>query len=722
MDRARARVAADALLAGALAGAVAGGLLGGVVVGTVAGPALPAGAAGCTARPWLDRRLGVEPRVSALLACLTLPEKVSQLYGVAPPPSSGPVGYVPGISRLGVPPLRLSDGPLGLRDSVRAAVRRPATALPAGVALAAAFDPSLALRHGALLGDEARARGVDVLYGPGLNTVRVPQAGRDFEYLGEDPYLAARLAAQIVQGVQGAGIAAQVKHFALNDQERDRDTTSSEADERTMREIYLPPFEAAVRTGGAWSVMCATNLVNGVHACEDPALLQGVLRADWGFDGVVGSDYQATHSAGPSLAAGLDQSFTLLQWGRYYDQLVTLVRQGQVPGGQVDAAARRVLRLRVRVGQFDARPAPPPVDVAGHAATARRVAQESAVLLKNTGVLPLSPAATRSIAVVGPHAASVDAGGGSSRVVPYSTVTAVDGLRARLGAGTTVTTADGSDVAAAVALARAADVAVVVVGDQAQEGVDRPGLALPGAQDQLVASVAAANPRTVVVLQTGAPVTMPWLAGVPAVLETWYPGEQAGAALAALLVGDVAPSGKLPVTFPTDGAHTPTSAPPRYPAVAGVYRYTERLQVGYRWYDAQGRAPLFPFGFGLSYTTFDLHGARVTSPPGILPVQVSVDVTDTGSRPGTDVVQAYVQMPVAAGEPPHQLKAFARVTLAPGQTRRVTLTLDARAFSVWDVAAHGWVVPPGTHQVLVGDSSRSLLPGLPVALTARLVA
>ena len=512
---------------------------------------------------------------------MNLTDKVRELYGVAPPAGSGAVGYVPGNASLGIPPLILSDGPAGVRDRGKAVRKRPATALPAPVGLAASFDPALARDCGALLGREARARGVSVLYAPAINVVRVPLGGRNFEYLGEDPYLVSQLVTPEITGIQSQHVAAQVKHFALNNQENDRSTAGSNAPERVIREIYLPGWQAAVQRGHVWSVMCANNKVNGTFACENSVLLRDILRKEWRFGGLVGSDYAATHSAATALAAGLDQSFTLRNWGAYYRDLPQLVRSGTVSAALVDEATRRVLTLMFRVGLFDALPRAPSTNPSTDGAFARKAAEEAAVLLKNAGhTLPLDPARYPSLAVVGPYANEpLTGGGGSSHVKPYYSVSPLAGLRSRLGPRTNVTFTDGSDLAAATAAARTAAAAVVVVGDEEREGADRVNLTLPSNQDRLVAAVAAANPKTVVVLQTGGPVAMPWLSNVPAVLETWYPGEEDGNALAALLVGDVNPSGKLP--SPTrPRCHRTPRTPPR--AIRPVPTDTT-TQKGCRW-------------------------------------------------------------------------------------------------------------------------------------------
>lgn len=682
-------------------------------VGAVLGLALGVGSASThpAGRPWLTVTRPLDQRVDGLLAAMTLPEKAQLLYGVEHPTGGYSVGYVRGVPRLGIPPLVLSDGPAGVKDTGDAPSQRPATALPAPAALAASFDPELARQYGSVLGHEATTRGVDVLYGPAINIVRVPQGGRNFEYLGEDPVLTSQLASAEVAGIQSWRIAAQVKHFALNNQENGRHDTSSDADERTMREIYLPAWRAtATGAGRAWSLMCANNLVDGTYACENDTLLNGIVKGEWGYDGVVGSDYAAVPSATGAAAGGLDQDFTLRDWGEWYSMLPDLVQRGVVPVSEVDDHARRVLTMMFRIGMFDHKPPAPPVDQSADGAVAREAAEESTVLLKNSGeLLPLDPAKTHSIAVVGRYAGTaLTGGGGSSRVTPYYSVSPVAGIQKRAGAGVKVTTADGSDPSAAAALASAADVAVVVVNDVETEGADRADIGLPDDQDALVDAVAAANPHTVVVLDTGSAVTMPWLDSVPSVLQAWYPGEEGGTALAAILFGDVDPSGKLPVTFPTDAAQSPTAGPPRYPAEHGRYLYSEGLDVGYRGYDAAGSTPLFPFGYGLSYTTFAYSGLSVGTFASDGSVDVRATVTNTGTRPGTDVAQLYLGCPPAAGEPPRSLKTFERVTLGAGASRQLTFHLSRGDFQTWDVRAHAWGVGPGDYTVWVGDSSRDL--------------
>lgn len=674
-------------------------------------------------RPWLNTAEPLEQRVSQLLAALTLKEKTSLMYGVKPPASSKPVGYVPWVPRLGVPPLVLSDGPVGLRDSGRAVNPRPATALPASVSLSASFDPTLARGYGSLLGAEALSRGVDVLYGPAMNIVRVPLGGRDFEYFSEDPLLTAAIAVPYVEGVQRQRVAAQVKHFALNNQENARHGASSNADERTMREIYLPAWRAAVQDGHAWSLMCANNPVNGTYSCQNDMLLRQVLDGEWRFDGMVGSDYAATHSAVASVRAGLDQSFTLRDWGAYYRDLPGLVAAGTLSTKDIDARVRRILRTMFRIGLFDGPRPQPKIDVAAHGRFARAAAEEGTVLLRNDArLLPLDATGLKNVAVIGPYASQAHpGGGGSSSVRPFYTVSPAAGIAARVGAGVQVRTDDGSDPARAAELARTADVAVVVVGDTAEEGSDRTSMDLPGDQNALISAVVGANPRSVVVLDTGAPVTMPWLSRVSSLVEAWYPGEEDGNALAAVLFGDVDASGRLPVTFPVSASQSPSMGKPRYPAGLNGYEYTEGLKVGYRGFDALGRVPLFPFGYGLSYTTFNFSALTVspTSTDGTVPIRVTFTVTNSGTRAGIAIPQAYVGFPASAGEPPHQLAAFRRVPLARGASQRVTLTVPASALSYWNTPTHRATPANGRYSVSVGSSSRDLPLSASVSVSVR---
>jgi beta-glucosidase len=660
-----------------------------------------ASTAAADAQPWRDARQPPDRRAAELIAAMTLDEKISQLHLQ---PDAEHQRYVPAIPRLGVPGFRIANGPAGMGPADDKP-QKPATALPATMALASTFDTGLARRYGRLIGSETRALAHNVSEAPDINIARVPRNGRTFEGMGEDPFLAGALAAADIRGIQENGTIAEVKHYAANNQETNRHNVDEHIDERTLNEIYLPHFEQSVTEGRAGSVMCAFPKINGVFVCENPALLQDKLRGEWGFKGFVQSDWGAAHSTVGSANAGMNLEMIDGTW--YGDKMKQAVLAGQVTERRVDELLLPRFRTMFAFGQFDHPPVLSPLPTARHDAAAKDFAERGMVLLRNEHAqLPLDDRAVRSIALIGPFATKAKTGGGgSSAVIPTSTVDPLPGLRQRV-PGATVTLDDGSDPARAAALAATADVSVVMVGDNETEGKDRPGLALDGNQDALVDAVAAANPRTVVVVKSGGPVLMPWASRVPAILQAWYPGQQDGAAVAGVLFGDVNPSAKLPITFPAADADTPANTAAQFPGVDGVAEYSEGLQVGYRWFDAQGRTPLFPFGHGLSYTTFAFSGLTVKNTGD--GATATFTVRNTGRRAGAEVAQLYLGFPAAAGEPPWQLKGFERVELAPGQARRVTIRLAARDFSVWDTGSHAWRPVPGGFTVQVGDSSRSL--------------
>jgi len=660
-----------------------------------------ASTAAAGAQPWRDARQSPDRRAAELIAAMTLDEKISQLHLQ---PDAEHQRYVPPIPRLGVPGFRIANGPAGMGPADDKP-QKPATALPATMALASTFDTDVARRYGRLIGSETRALAHNVSEAPDINIARVPRNGRTFEGMGEDPVLAGALAAADIRGIQENGTIAEVKHYAANNQETDRHSVDEHIDERTLNEIYLPHFEQSVTEGRAGSVMCAFPRINGVFVCENRALLQDKLRDEWGFRGFVQSDWGAAHSTVGSANAGMNLEMIDGTW--YGEKLKQAVLAGQVTEQRVDELLLPRFRTMFAFGQFDHPPVLSPLPTAQHDAAAKDFAERGMVLLRNEHAqLPLDDRAVRSIALIGPFATKAKTGGGgSSAVIPTSTVDPLPGLRQRV-PGAAVTLDDGSDPARAAALAGSADVSVVMVGDNETEGKDRPGLALDGNQDALVDAVAAANPHTVVVVKSGGPVLMPWAARVPAILQAWYPGQQDGAAVAGVLFGDVNPSAKLPITFPAAEADTPANTAAQFPGVNGVAEYSEGLQVGYRWFDAQGRTPLFPFGHGLSYTTFAFSGLTVRNTGD--GATATFTVRNTGRRAGAEVAQLYLGFPAAAGEPPRQLKGFERVELAPGQARRVTIRLDARDFSVWDTGRHAWRPVPGGFTVRVGDSSRSL--------------
>ncbi|MDE3068083.1 MAG: glycoside hydrolase family 3 C-terminal domain-containing protein [Verrucomicrobiota bacterium] len=663
-----------------------------------------AGATALHAKDW-------EARARALVGQMTLQEKIEELHGFR---DRAHQRYVPPIPRLHVPGLRIANGPAGVgpADDIH---QKPATALPAPISLAASWDVRLAQRYGVVIGREARDLTDGLLEGPDVNIARVPQNGRTFEAFGEDPYLVSQMAVAEIQGIQGQGVIANVKHYLANNQETDRFTVNEIVGERALREIYLPAFEASVKKGRVASIMAAYPKVNGAYCCQNAEFLDQVLKKEWGFQGFVTSDFGAVHSTVPSALAGLDLE---MPTGKYFGSaLEAAVKSGQVPMSVIDDKLVRRFRTMMQFGLFDHPLQPKPIPARKDGKEALRIAEEGMVLLKNAGdELPLDPAKLHRIAIFGPYAAkAMTGGGGSSHVVPLYTVDPVAGIERRAGAKVKTDLADGKDIDQAVALAKSADVAIVMVGDRETEGHDHP-LTLAGNQDQLVEAVAAANPHTVVVLRTGSAALMPWLDKVPAILEAWYPGEEDGHAVAAVLFGDVNPSGKLPLTFPKQLGDLPAHTPEQYPGVDGVAHYSEGIFVGYRHIDARDIEPLFPFGYGLSYTTFDYKNLRIVPSHVSLAddskaaVAVDLQITNTGKRAGEEVVELYVGLPStpAIPQPPRQLKAFAKVSLKPGQTRRVRLRLDAHSLACWNTAAHRWNILPGTYHIMAGASSRDI--------------
>jgi beta-glucosidase len=696
-----------------------------------------ASAAGrCGAHPWCDASLTPETRASLLLGALTQQEKVGllagdELFGVAGG-ADRHTGAENGVPRVGLPPVYYSDGPVGPRQG-------KATSLPSPMSVAASFDPSVAQRHGAVVGDEAKKKGNDVVFAPTVNIMRTPLGGRTFESFGEETLTHQKMGVAWLKGLQAQGVIGNVKHFALNNQEGkgspvsssvpigitegNRMTVNVVVDERTMREVYLPHFEAAVKEAGVGSVMCSYNRVAGQYACESEELLSRILRRDWGFKGYVLADYLASHGPQSSLNNGLDFE----PWpGIAYGPLPVnaLLASGRVSAATLDERIRNVLRTLFAGGFFDRdayRNDDGQIDAPAHAREAADLEASGITLLKNDGgVLPVT--AGRKVAVIGSDAAKFKSGGGSSNVAPSSVTTALDGIRARFGADRVVYD-DGSDAERAVSVAKAADVAVVVAADVSTEGADRPCLGLNcGANDQLdrdalIAAVAAAQPKTVAVLMTGGPVLTPWRDAVAGLVEAWYPGQEGGTAIARVLAGDVDPGGRLPVTFPKSEADLPTAGDPeKYPGTTETVKYKEGVLVGYRWFDAQKLEPAYAFGHGLSYTSFamrDLRAAPAAGKPTPMTTpqyDVSVAVKNTGSRPGIAVPQLYLTKPAPAGivQPPRQLAAFGKVALKPGETKRVTLTLTDRSFSFWDANEHAWRIQPGCYGVHVGSSSRDL--------------
>ena len=802
------------------------------------GPASAAGAAGARTSasdascPWLNQSLPISQRVSMLMSQMTLADKINEVTGAG---TSEPyVFYISAIPSLCIPAIGEEDGPVGVGDGLTGV-----TQMPAAVSLAATFDTSMATQYGQVIGAEEHAKGAMINLGPTINIDRDPRWGRSFEAYTEDPDLNSAMAVGFIDGVQSQGEMSMVKHYAVYNQETNRNTPADNAivSERAEHEIYLPGFWAATNVAKASSVMCSYSTINGVPACQNQYLIGETLDQRWGFPGFVTSDYGATHSTLQSADAGLDQEMPSAAY--YGSDLEAAVQAGEVSMATLDQMVSRILTEMFRFNEFNNPPTGSTstvVTTPAHQAVSQDVAEAGTVLLKNSGAtLPLAASGGGNIAVIGPAASAspIYTGGGSAYVTSTFHVTPLQGIQAAAGSGTSVSYTQGlptdtsltpipssaltpayaptgfggtytgtltapetgtyvlafenpcgcysavnlslngqellanpgtppvstysvgvnlvagqtytlqlsgggesanlswatpSDlapgIAQAVAAAKAAKTAVVVVSDDTEtEAADRPSLNLPSAQNELISAVAAANPHTVVVIDAGAPVVMPWISQVASVVDAWYPGESNGTALAAVLFGDVDPSGHLPVTFPVGLSQVPASTPAEFPGVNGQVLYSEGIDVGYRYYDANNETPLFPFGYGMSYTNFSYSNLRVTpgqvqngsSNPGATScgcngqggaqVQVSATVTNTGKVAGSDVAQLYLGDPAAAGEPPRQLKGFQKVTLQPGQSTTVRFSLNGHDLSYWDDTANGWVLPDGQYRVYVGDSS-----------------
>jgi beta-glucosidase len=709
------------------------------------GASRASGVDGSDARPWMDARRSPDERARLAVAAMTLDEKIALLHGpmalpfvgrdgvaVAVPAAAIPAaGYIPGLVRLGIPALYETDASVGVANPQGIRPGDLATALPASIALASTFDPSLAYAAGALVGEEAHAKGFNVLLGGGMNLTRDPRNGRNFEYLGEDPLLSGTLAGAAVQGTQSQYVISTLKHFALNANETNRTTLDARIDKASLRESDLLAFEMAVERGHPGSIMCGYNLVNGAHDCGNRWLLVEVLKHDWHFPGWVMSDWGAVHGV-EDAANGLDQeSGEQIDKAVYFDgSLKRAVERGVVSTARIDDMVHRILRSMFAVGIVEHPPVHEAIDYATHAQVALDVARKGIVLLKNdAGMLPLAPGMKR-IAVIGAYADSgVLSGGGSAQVLPsngpfiriptggaklnwndelYDPSAPLEAVQ-RAAPASEVDFDTGEFPARAAALAAKADVALVFVTRFEHEGMDIPDISLPNGQDALIEAVAAANPHTVVVLETGNPVAMPWLGKVPAVLVAWYPGQEGGQAIADLLFGAVNPSGRLPISFPRSTADLVRPALPNLGAdrdAAVQVDYTEGADVGYRWYAARGTEPLFPFGYGLSYTRFEYGGLQVS---GGKQLAVQFQVQNTGKIKGADVAQVYLTS--AAGEPVLRLLGFQRVELEPGEKRTIRLTADPRLLGRFDESAGRWGVKRGVYRVNLGKSAGELLAG-----------
>jgi beta-glucosidase len=691
------------------------------------------------AHPWSNKALSPEERADMVLKEMTLDEKIALIHGNGMPGwgpprpnaalGNGGAGFVLGNERLGLPFIQMSDAAYGVRSSAENG--RYSTALPSNVASAASWDPQASCDYGALIGSELRAQGYNMTLGGGVNITREPRNGRTFEYLGEDPVLAGTLVGNRIKCEQGQHVVGDIKHYAVNDQEDGRNEVDSIISKRAMRESDLLAFEIGIKVGDPAAVMCSYNAVNGDFACENKYLLTDVLRKDFHFKGFVLSDWGGTHSTVKASAAGLDNEEPLDDF--YGDKMKEAVQSGKVPMAELDEHVRRMLYGEFVSGIVDYPIKKAVVDVEGGFETARRIEEQSTVLLQNkNSVLPIDRTQVKSIAVIGMNAdTGMISGGGSAQVdppgrpaskwqehvwFPTSPLKAVEAKAP----GAKVSFDSGRNVKEAAALAKKADVALVFVYQWTSEGMDLPNLSLPDGQDALIEAVAAANPHTVVVLETGTAVTMPWIDKVSGVVEAWYGGSKGADAVANILFGDVNPSAKLPMTFPVSEADLPHPSlvvpPPGAQGKEAVMKsgeakptfavhYDEGLKVGYKWYDAEKKAVLFPFGFGLSYTTYSYSGLEVKG--GHEPM-VRFTVKNTGARAGAEIAEVYAALPESANEPPKRLVGFSKVELAPGESKEVSMRIDPKYLSIFDVDADAWKLLPGSYTILVGGSSKQL--------------
>jgi beta-glucosidase len=714
-------------------------------------PAYASAEGRCGTYAWCNTALSPARRADLMLAAMSQSDKVGILTGRA-------------ASTVGLPAISWTDGAVGAGGVGSGS--SDATAMPAGIALAANFNPSMAHRYGGVVGAEVRHRGFDGDYGPTVNIMRTPLGGRTYEAYGEDPFLSAQTAVGWIDGLQAQGVMADVKHFAGNNQEGQdgvgslaaadggRQIVDDIVDPRELHEIELPAFEAAVKQAHSATVMCSYNQINGVYSCANPWLLRRTLRDSWGFRGFVVADAGACHEPDADMAAGLN--FDILDTCYSPPEVEAELAARMISTQTLNKRVFQILRTLFAFGFFDHPTWTKDIkldNVRGDEAVADAAEEGGQVLLKNDGVLPINPAKVHSIAVIGPAASQYIHGNGSSEVTPYVQTTALDGIGARAArAHISVTYNDGASPSGAESAAKHAQLAIVVAADTESEGTDKRcmsltvqcaaplGQAIPpdpqstqldfGDQDALIEDVAAANPHTVVVLETGAPVLTPWRHQISGLLESWYPGEDGGTAIAHVLFGDVDPGGRLPATFPEHASDIPTArgGQSQYPGVINpatakcrldrttlpcpyyIETYREGVMVGYRWYQDQHIQPAYPFGFGLSYTRFRFSHLTLVREPGAERYAVGVKVTNTGRRTGWAVPELYVSLPSLRGvpEPPWQLKGFRKVELAPGRSERVTMLLDPSSFSYWSAARNNWEIARGCDVVAVGSSSAAL--------------
>jgi beta-glucosidase len=688
--------------------------------------------------PWMDKTLSPDRRADLVLKEMTLEEKIALLHGNGMPGwpravlhanpclGNGGAGFVLGVPRLGIPIIQISDAAYGVRSSGENG--RYSTALPSNVASAASWDVQAACAYGALIGRELRAQGYNMSLGGGVNLTREPRNGRTFEYMGEDPILAGTLVGHRIKCEQDQHVIGHTKHYALNDQESGRNEVNVIVSKRAMRESDLLAFQIGIGIANPGAVMCSYNAVNGDYACENKYLLTDVLKKDWNFKGFVISDWGGTHSTEKASAAGLDHEEPLDDF--FGDKFKQAVEAGKISTAELDDHVHRILRSEFASGIVDNPVQKSVVDVEGGFEISRHIAEQSIVLLKNDqGALPLDGAKLHSIALIGPNAnTSMISGGGSAQVDPpghgatkwkehiWFPTSPMKAIAAKA-PGASVEFDSGADPASAAGLAKKSDVAIVFAYQWESEDMDLPNLSLPENQDAIIEQVAAANPRTIVVLETGSAVTMPWLHQVSGVLEAWYAGSKGADAVANILFGEVNPSAKLPMTFPRSEAdlpHPQLATPPpeeRRRGRAGEAKptfevhYDEGLKVGYKWYDAENKPVLFPFGFGLSYTSFSYSGLKVATGNE---TTVSFAVKNTGGRAGEEIAEVYAALPSSAGEPPKRLVGWDKVHLNAGESKEVSVPVKTFYLSIYDEASDSWKLVPGTYTFMVGGSSGSL--------------
>ncbi len=698
--------------------------------------------------PWMDKTLPAGERAELALKQMTQDEKLGLLHGNGMPGVSnwqmpltdlanGGAGYVAGVPRLGIPPILMSDAAYGVRSS--GTNGRYSTALPSDIALGSSWDPELACEYGSLIGRELRAQGFNMTLGGGVNLTRDPRNGRTFEYAGEDPLLAGTMVGNLMKCEQGQHVIGDIKHFAVNDQETGRNIVNAILSKRAMQESDLLAFHIGIKIADPGAVMCSYNRINGAYACENPYILHETLKQDWGFKGFVLSDWGGTHSTEEAISAGLDQEQPMAEF--FGPRLKRAVETGKIPMAQIDDSARRVLYAEFASGIVDHPIEKSVVDVQAGFATAQKTEEESIVLLKNqNAILPLRSEEVRKIAVIGGHAdIAMISGGGSAQVDPpggnaimppgrrathwqdhiWFPTSPLIALRAVLPA-TQIDFDSGTDPAVAANLAKSADVAIVFAYQWQAEGMDLPNLSLPDGQDDLIARVAEANPRTIVVLETGTAVKMPWAGSVQGIVEAWYAGSSGHKALANVLVGQVNPTGKLAMTFPASEEDLPRSAIPALApedegqgtrAVNGETHlsskysvtYAEGSKVGYKWYQSEHKQVLFPFGFGLSYTSYAYTGLKIEDEKNER--VVSFSVKNTGERSGTEIAQVYAALPDAAGESFRRLVGWVRVELKSGESKTVSVTIDPQMLSVFDEHKNGWALLSGSYHLFAGPSS-----------------